>query len=539
MTVKPLLLTMAQIAVAAWAITLGVWAQIPWPGLAGLVGLHASLLLLLHLSAARVRQSALLTVVGCTLFVPVSIALDRNFFVLDNYHVVLAWLNGAGCWLALRSDFKSRLDSCGRVSGLAWSLLGAFILVAVAYRDNAAAPFYGGLVVTLGLLVWSKRQFALSAVAVQAVNTLLLLIMGLPVADLLLRPTYRTDASSGLARKYYSYDAARQDPGAFAHWWKAYLDEWDAMGRDVFEPDPSGVLPFRLRPGSTGRLFDSRILINRQGFRGAEIAGQKGNGYRIVALGESTTFGCTLHETDQPWPEVLERLIRERLQLSRPVEVINAGVPAYNLRHNLQRLPGAILPLQPDLIISYHGINGFFLLDQALPRTSGPPPPRFRPRPLRLLADAEHRLKMMRYRTRQVAALILQPPDFANPQATEYAEAYRELIEVTRSHGIRLALANYSMAVNPQSDLRVAEFYRTAAPAIHWVVRANSVHSQLVKELAAEHPDVLWVDTRAGLDGRHEMFIDLGHFTQPGRQQLAENIFAGIKDILLEDLARD
>lgn len=539
MTVKPLILTLAQITVAAWAMTLGVWAQISWPGLAGLAGLHASLLLSAHLPAARVRQAALLTVVICTLFVPVSVALNHNSFVLDNYHVILAWSNGAGCWLGLPTDCKSRLDSCGKFSGLAWAFLGAFILVAVGYRDNSLWPFYGGLAVTLWLLVLSKRHYALPILGAQAVNTLLLLIVGLPVADLLLRPTYQTDARSGLTRKYYSYDAARQDPTAFAHWWKAYLDEWDSMARDIFEPDPSGLLPFRLRPASTGRLFDSRIIINRRGFRGAEIAGEKGNTYRIVALGESTTFGCTLHEADQPWPEVLEGLIRERLRLSRPVEVINAGVPAYNLRHNLKRLSGEILPLQPDMIISYHGINGFFLLDEALPRTSGPPPPRFRLRPLHLLAKAEHGWQMMRYRNRQVAVLRRRVPDFNNPLTTQYAEAYRELIQVARSNDIRLALANYSMAVNSQSDLRVAEFYRTAAPAVHWMVRANSVHSQMLRELAVTHPEVLWVDTRDGLDGQHEMFIDLGHFTQPGRQRLAEHIFAGIKATLLEDLTRE
>ena len=44
---------------------------------------------------------------------------------------------------------------------------------------------------------------------------------------------------------------------------------------------------------------------------------------------------------------------------------------------------------------------------------------------------------------------------------TEYATCYRRLIEVTRTNGIRLVLANYSMAVNRQSDSDVVEIHPT------------------------------------------------------------------------------
>src|SRR6185436_18195770 len=117
-----------------------------------------------------------------------------------------------------------------------------------------------------------------------------------------------------------------------------YVKEWGSMGGKVYMPDPAGILPFRLRPGSEGRLFNSRVSINSLGFRGKEIARDKGDAYRIVILGESTTFGATMNQEDKPWPEVLEQTIRDRLKPSRPVEVVNAGVPAYTLLHNLSRL---------------------------------------------------------------------------------------------------------------------------------------------------------------------------------------------------------
>ena len=94
-------------------------------------------------------------------------------------------------------------------------------------------------------------------------------------------------------------------------------------------------------------------------------------------------------------------MIQQRLKPGRRVEVINAGVPALNLEHNLYRLRKDLLPLQTDMIISYHGCNGFRLLDGALPPVSGKIPPVYRKRPLELLAGAEHRLKILYYRQHQ------------------------------------------------------------------------------------------------------------------------------------------
>ena len=39
-------------------------------------------------------------------------------------------------------------------------------------------------------------------------------------------------------------------------------------------------------------------------------------------------------------------------------------------------------------------------------------------------------------------------------------------------------------------------------------------------------------------DSEPEMFIDLAHFTQAGREQIAENIFAGIRNILETEAAQ-
>jgi hypothetical protein len=190
------------------------------------------------------------------------------------------------------------------------------------------------------------------------------------------------------------------------------------------------------------------------------------------------------------------------------------------------------------MIISYHGANGFHMLDNSVLPPLGPAPPAYQERPVKLAADAEHRLRMLLFRHRARRRVVSAAPPGARPLATPYAAAYRELIQCARTNGIRLALANFSMAVNQASDPKVIDFYRGGGTrAAYGFMRANAVHSLILSQLAAEHPEVCFIDTHPHLDGEHEKFIDLIHFTGEGDRQLATNIFNGIRGILQQDLA--
>jgi lysophospholipase L1-like esterase len=292
----------------------------------------------------------------------------------------------------------------------------------------------------------------------------------------------------------------------------------------------------RLRPGAQGTLIESHISINSRGFRGREIADPKGQTYRIVALGESTTFGYTINPEDKPWPELLEQLINRELKPARPVEVINAGIPGITLPENLNRFSDDILPLKPDMIICYHGINGFQLLDKAMPPLRGKPPPVYRKRPLPLLADCEYRLKLLAYQHTRGARGSSRPPTFSNLLDTEYARAYCSLIDIARTNNIRLVLANFPLAVNQQSPPELVEFFSRRHKRTDWYIRANAAHGMMVEELARAHSEVSFVNTRPHLDGEEEKYIDLMHLTQEGDRQLAWTFFDGIRDMLETEL---
>ena len=448
---------------------------------------------------------------------------------------VNAWIAGL---LAMVLGLVGRRPSAERLLPIslafAWALASGGLWVGAGYCRNRPVLFYLGLGIEVALLAAIRLRFRLPPVVVQTIHTLILLLIALPIADCCVPELHVSQPRVSLrsdAVRISGYPLA-----GFAKWWNRYLEEWEQMGRTVFGPDPERVYPFRLRPNSNGRLFESQIHINSLGLRGPEIAADKGRAYRILALGESTTFGCTIGRDDRPWPELLERMIAERLRSNRPVEVINAGTPSYHLAHNLRRLSRELLSLKPDLIISYHGFNGFGLLDPRFTIYQEKSPPLFEPRPLQLLARFEYRFKLTCFRRWEDRALSHAPPLPMPPLDTEYGQAYRGLVELARTNGIGLILCNFSMAVNRRNPPSDVIFYREIFPLVRWQIEANELHSALLRALAAQTPKVSLIDTHPGLDGQPRQFIDLVHLTQEGRQQLAESIFTGISNRLQVEL---
>jgi lysophospholipase L1-like esterase len=451
----------------------------------------------------------------------------------DNTFV--AWLVATALLLTSMRTPDTASGRWCRKGFLFWAIMGTIFGVSTAYVQNGRVVFFTGLAVCLALLVFWKRWFRPPVLVVQAINTVILLIVGVPLASLLWSPSDQFDQRPNLADEPYRYENARKDPAAFTRYWRA-SNEMGRNLRRIFLFEPSGLA--HLRPNTETTLFESRIRVNSKGFRGREIPEEKGDAYRIVALGESTTFGLTLRREDRPWPEVLEQLIQERLKPRRPVQVINAGVPGVNLANNLNRLPVDILPLKPDLILSYHGRNGFYTLYQGLPPTNGRPPPLYNQRPLTLLADFEYQMKIRCYRSQYSARSEPRPTYVFSPMESQYARGYEQLIEAARTNGIRLALATYSMAIHEQSPRDVVEFYRIGETEAEWMVKANQAHNGIVRQLVRENPELGLVDTCPALDGQWGYYIDMVHFTQEGRNLLAETFFNCIRKTLEEELAR-
>ena len=158
-----------------------------------------------------------------------------------------------------------------------------------------------------------------------------------------------------------------------------------ALDLDPFEMiDPSETSNWRLRPGARmtlaqvidakrrdghvlavpyleerARLLgvesgDTVVAIDDDGYRGPAI--DRGHSrFRILAIGDSCTFGTTLGES-YPYPRVVERELRRR---GRDVEVINAGVKGYGVQNVLLRIE-EFKALKPELTTVYLGWNELY-----------------------------------------------------------------------------------------------------------------------------------------------------------------------------------
>ncbi len=433
---------------------------------------------------------------------------------------------------------RSRVPMISLALGLAFIGVGA--LARNAFMGDRPYVFYPALAVT-GVLAMALAERARRYAAGFGIvaRTLFLFALALPIADALYRSSTGVPIVGSMAAPTYSYRAARENPAAFAMWWFYYLNEWirdDGVRGAIEKPDPEKKLPFVLVPGSSGRMFDTTVRINAAGFRGPEIAPDKGDRFRIVALGESQTFGPTLRDGEKPWPELLQDLFDRHASCGRPVEIINAGTEAYTLEDNLERMRRDVLPLKPDLILSTHGMNG--LLALGLRQQAEPNEPGVRPRASALVGRAVLTIEraVHDFRTRNAPRPVAPPP--LSDQAllkSRYAEAYRKLIALGRENGVPVVLATSSLAVNESSPREVKDFYGAVFKPIDDILAANAAHNRMVRLIAKAY-DTPLIDMTPGVDGvwDDDLFLDIVHFTERGNERVAHNMFEALLPVLAD-----
>jgi hypothetical protein len=215
------------------------------------------------------------------------------------------------------------------------------------------------------------------------------------------------------------------------------------------------------------------------------------------------------------------------------VEIVNAGVPGWTLSNQVMRFSDDITPLAPDLVLSYHGFNGFHFFFAQLPevtlRASDRPPPRAS----RILERIEAALRTLRFRQRYRA---LSEIDASVPSrdllATAYADWYRRLIDGAHAAGAEVALCTFNLAVSADSPEEAIRLHEGLVPDLRARMLANRLHSRLLRELG-KTLRVTTIDTSRDLDGAYrDAYIDAAHFSQIGRERMAANVFDGLSDLL-------
>lgn len=86
---------------------------------------------------------------------------------------------------------------------------------------------------------------------------------------------------------------------------------------------------------------------------------------RVLAVGDSNTYGLHLTDRDQAYPKVLQKMWNARFP-QRPIEVINAGVPGTNSSKLRNEFPALLRTFHPDVVTIMIGVNDFWTEPEAI-----------------------------------------------------------------------------------------------------------------------------------------------------------------------------
>lgn len=103
------------------------------------------------------------------------------------------------------------------------------------------------------------------------------------------------------------------------------------------------------------------VQHNNSGYRGEEVPLKKGEKFRVLCLGGSTTYGFGVDDPQDSYPAQLKKILQSSGEFSHGVEVINAGIEAGTSAEELTHYLLKYRYYQPDLVVIHSGGNDVFV----------------------------------------------------------------------------------------------------------------------------------------------------------------------------------
>ena len=302
-------------------------------------------------------------------------------------------------------------------------------------------------------------------------------------------------------------------------WARGWTPNCYAAQLQLFRPHPR--LGYDLAPGFRFRSQVFVISTNALGLRGPSLSRAKPVATKRVALlGGSSAFGYLVSDGQEA-----ARILETNLCVSvGNVEVLNGGVPGYNLYQTIERFREVIAPLAPDLVVLYLGWNdlGYVVADD-------PQAERFRVRPIapvweRFLGHSTL-YGLVAYRLLGAPArLPAADLDGCRPTLCGAEQFFRNLdrlAEAVRDSGARLVVCTQACAAHPEvaTDLHAA--LGAKPPEIESMIALGRwLHGALQQFAEREHAEL--IDAYAEIAPTTAMLADYIHLTQAGEACLAQ-----------------
>ena len=134
----------------------------------------------------------------------------------------------------------------------------------------------------------------------------------------------------------------------------------DFANRDVYQNNKASG--YCLKPNLSTIFEGHRLITNSRGLRDREYNANEKTDLKILALGDSFTFGEGV-EMEETYAKVLERILKEQYT-GKNIEVINIGVPGYGNDQELRVLKKDGKYYKPDLVLVGFYVGNDFLDNQ-------------------------------------------------------------------------------------------------------------------------------------------------------------------------------
>ena len=289
-----------------------------------------------------------------------------------------------------------------------------------------------------------------------------------------------------------------------------------------------------LRPNQVFADAIVEMRTNSLGLRSPEILpARTTDSLRIVVVGASTVMGIVAATNEDTFSALLESRLRKAFP-GRTIEVINAGVADYTLKDERVILERLILPLKPDLVIAYTGVNDFLdYCDGSIrPGKSGTTAQR---QGLPVISMPSWLLTVRA--TSKIATFLRAAP--SRPGATRdpysvdlrpYRAGLEALAKTVLDANTSLLLATNARASRPerppdeQQRLSLIARFKTPCFDVAGLHALYDLHNAEIHNVGKRMGiPVLPLDER--IPGGERYFDDSTHFSSEGEQLVADEIF--------------
>lgn len=303
---------------------------------------------------------------------------------------------------------------------------------------------------------------------------------------------------------------------------------------DIYQLDAEGRRELKAGAAMTGS--QRSVRINQHGFRGAEIELPKPPDVtRIVALGDSTTFGMEAGDDDAIW---VSRLVAELAGRSGSrFDSINAAIPGNRLEDSFRLLKERIAPLQPDIVIvsqvatdiaaharRQHG-SAASVTHSATPLSA-------------LLQESSLLVNLVRVNAAAITSRWLPGGryDSLDPASVDrYRDQLREIVAHCRTRNWQVVLCTAPRSFGDRPDqyaLAASSLANNPALSLRGLNAAFDAYNDAIRRVARETNTPL-IDLDRDIPRGAEYFVDAIHFSDAGHR-LVGRIAASALQPLIE-----